>query len=88
MDDRRAALLLSVLALTGASVRYVIAPSAAAPGDVALAAVDTPPRGGLQTTARAAARLARPREERRLEAETRDRYLYWTNHFFSGASYT
>ena len=60
MDDRRAALLLSVLALTGASVRYVIAPSAAAPGDVALAAVDTPPRGGLQTTARAAARLARP----------------------------
>src|SRR6266702_4203588 len=31
MDDRRAALLLSVLALTGASVRYVIAPSAAAP---------------------------------------------------------
>jgi len=60
MDDRRAALLLSVLALTGASVRYVIAPSAAAPGDVALAAVDTPPRGGLQATARAAARLARP----------------------------
>src|SRR5439155_20525947 len=48
MDDRRAALLLSVLALTGAGVRYVIAPSAAPPGDVALAAVDSPPRGGLQ----------------------------------------
>lgn len=64
MDDRRAALLLSVLALTGASVRYVFAPRAAAPGDVQLlAAVDTPPHGaakGLHETARAAARLSRP----------------------------
>jgi competence ComEA-like helix-hairpin-helix protein len=64
MDDRRAALLLSVLALAGASVRYVLAPHAAAPGDVQLiAAVDTPPHAshsGLQETARAAARLARP----------------------------
>jgi competence ComEA-like helix-hairpin-helix protein len=64
MDDRRAALLLSVLALTGAGVRYVLAPDTAAPGDVQLlAAVDTPPHrsgGGLHETARAAARLARP----------------------------
>src|ERR1700681_3532840 len=64
MDDRRAALLLSVLALAGASVRYVLAPRAAAPGDVQLlAAVDTPPHGsarGLHEAARAAARLARP----------------------------
>ena len=64
MDDRRAAFLLSVLALAGASVRYVLAPRAAAPGDVQLlATVDTPPRasaGGLHETARAAARLARP----------------------------
>ena len=64
MDDRRAALLLSVLALTGASVRYVLAPRAAAPGDVQLlATVDTPPHAsvsGLQQTARVAARLARP----------------------------
>ena len=63
MDDRRAALLLSLLALAGAGVRYVLAPGAAAPGDVQIAAVDTPPRRpatGLQETARAAARLARP----------------------------
>ena len=64
MDDRRAALLLSLLALTGASVRYVLAPHAAAPGDVQLlAAVDTPPHGsvsGLRETARSAARLSRP----------------------------
>jgi competence ComEA-like helix-hairpin-helix protein len=64
MDDRRAALLLSLLALTGAGVRYVLAPRAAAPGDVQLlAAIDTPPYGlskGLHETARAAARLSRP----------------------------
>lgn len=64
MDDRRAALLLSVLALAGAGVRYVRAPGDTAPGDVqVLAAVDTPVRAsgsGLQATARAAARLARP----------------------------
>jgi competence protein ComEA len=46
MDDRRAALLLSLLALAGASVRYLLAPRASG--------------GGLQQTARAAARLARP----------------------------
>src|SRR6266568_773340 len=60
MDDRRAALLLSLLAVSGAGVRYALAPAAAAPGDVALAPIDTPPRGGLQATARAATRLARP----------------------------
>ncbi len=60
MDDRRAALLLSLLAVSGAGVRYALAPAAAAPGDVALAPIDTPPRSGLQATARAAARLARP----------------------------
>jgi hypothetical protein len=44
MDDRRTALLLSVLALAGAGVRYVRAPRAATPGDVQLlAVVDTPP---------------------------------------------
>ena len=63
MDDRRAALMLSVLALAGASVRYVLAPRAVAPGDVQLlATVDTPHTsiGGLHETARAAARLSRP----------------------------
>src|SRR3989442_13560537 len=60
MDDRRAALLLSLLALTGAGVRLALAPAtAAAPGDVRLVSVDTPP-GGLAATARTAARLARP----------------------------
>lgn len=61
MDDRRAALLLALLTLAGASVRLVLAPSTeAAPGDVRLVAVDTPPAGGLRATARSAARLARP----------------------------
>jgi len=64
MDDRRAAFLLSLLALAGAGVRYVLAPRAASPGDVQLAvAVDTPPHAsdhGLRETARAAARLSRP----------------------------
>jgi len=60
MDDRRAALFLSLLALTGAGVRYALAPRGAAPGDVALAPVDTPPATRLQATARVAARLARP----------------------------
>jgi competence ComEA-like helix-hairpin-helix protein len=64
MDDRRAALLLALLALAGAGVRYALAPlPAAPPGEVRLVAVDTPPlRGGasLRDAARAAARLARP----------------------------
>ncbi len=61
MDDRRAALLLALLALAGAGVRLALAPAkAAAPGDVQLVRVDTPPPGALRATARAAARLARP----------------------------
>src|SRR5207244_3790611 len=61
MDDRRAALLLAVLALAGAGVRLALAPAkAAAPGDVRLVAVDTPPPGGPSATARNAAPLARP----------------------------
>ena len=38
MDDHRAALMLSGLALTGAGVRFVLAPRLAAPGDVHLVA--------------------------------------------------
>src|SRR5437879_12330580 len=61
MDDRHAALLLAGLALAGAGVRYALAPAAAeAPGDVRLAATDTPPPRHLRETARPAARLARP----------------------------
>ena len=61
MDDRRAALLLALLALAGAGARLALAPAtAAAPGDVRLVSVDTPPPGGLAATARQAARLARP----------------------------
>jgi competence ComEA-like helix-hairpin-helix protein len=61
MDDRRAALLFSLLALGGAGARYALAPTAeAAPGDVELVAVDTPPRSTLRVTARSAARLLRP----------------------------
>ncbi len=59
MDDRRAALLLALLTLAGAGARLALAP-AAAPGDVRLVAVDTPPLRGLRETARSAARLARP----------------------------
>ena len=61
MDDRKAALLLALLALAGAGVRLALAPTtAAAPGDVRLVALDTPPLRGLSATARTAARLARP----------------------------
>jgi competence ComEA-like helix-hairpin-helix protein len=61
MDDRRAALLLALLTLAGAGVRLLLAPSTeAAPGDIRLVSVDTPPAGGLRATARSAARLARP----------------------------
>src|SRR3989449_700556 len=63
MDDRRAALLLALLALAGAGARLALAPAtAAAPGDVRFVGLDTPPAGprGLSATARTAARLARP----------------------------
>ena len=61
MDDRRAALLLALLALAGAGARLALAP-ATAPGDVRFVGLDTPPAGprGLSATARTAARLARP----------------------------
>ncbi len=59
MDDKRAALLLATLALAGGATRLWLAPHASAPGDVHLTA-PAPPPGGLQATARQAARLARP----------------------------
>src|SRR5438045_3484262 len=61
MDDRRAALLLACLALAGAGVRYLLAPSPnTPPGDVQLQSPTTPRSGGLRETARRAAQLARP----------------------------
>lgn len=59
MDDKRAALLLALLALAGAGVRLLLAPRPAAPGDVQLVGDDAG-RGGLRETARRAAALARP----------------------------
>src|SRR6266511_5409829 len=61
MDDRRAALMLAVLALTGAGVRYLLSPSPGTPpGDVRLQSSTVTQPGGLQETARRAAKLARP----------------------------
>src|SRR2546426_557508 len=62
MDDKRAALMFSLLALAGAGARWALAPPAgAAPGDVRLAqGADTGPRPALRQTARQAERLARP----------------------------
>src|SRR2546427_5964011 len=62
MDDKRAALMFSLLALAGAGARWALAPPAgAAPGDVRLApGADTAPRPALRQTARQAERLARP----------------------------
>ena len=61
MDDRRAALMLAVLALTGAGVRYFLSPSPGTPpGDVRLQSSTEPRPGGLRETARRAAQLARP----------------------------
>ncbi len=62
MDDKRAALLLAGLALTGAAIRFVLSPPPSAqraPGDVRLIA-DSTPAHALRETARRAARLARP----------------------------
>ena len=58
MDDKRAALLLGVLALAGAGVRWLVAPGSPAPGDIRLEAA--PAQSGLQETARRAAALSRP----------------------------
>ena len=61
MDDRRAALVLACLALTGAGVRYVLSPSPASPpGDVQLQSPSVSRPGALRETARRAAQLARP----------------------------
>ena len=60
MDDRRAALLLALLALAGAGVRFVLAPRGSPPGDVTLQAAPGPARGTLRETAQRAARLAQP----------------------------
>ena len=58
MDDRRAALLLALLALAGAGVRFLLAPSPA-PGDVRLPAQPSP-QATLTETARRSAELSRP----------------------------
>ena len=60
MDDRRAALLLALLALAGAGVRFALVPRGAPPGDVSLRAAPGPARGTLHETAQRAARLAQP----------------------------
>ncbi len=61
MDDRRAALMLALLALAGAGVRYVLSPSPdAPPGDIRLQSSTGFQPGGLHETARRAAQLARP----------------------------
>lgn len=61
MDDKKAALLLAMLALAGAAVRYVLSPSPSAPpGDVRLQSSTEARPGGLRETARRAAQLARP----------------------------
>ena len=61
MDDRRAALMLALLALAGATVRYVLSPAPSdPPGDVRLQSATVPRPGGLRETARRAAQLARP----------------------------
>lgn len=61
MDDRRAALLLALLALAGAGVRFVLSPSPDdPPGDIRLQSSTVVQPGGLQETARRAAQLSRP----------------------------
>jgi competence protein ComEA len=61
MDDKRAALLLALLALAGAAVRLLLAPNSPSPspGDVQLRASPVP-IAELQETARRAAELSRP----------------------------
>lgn len=61
MDDRRAALFVSCLALAGAGVRFALTRAPAAPGDVQfVAGADTPPPGAAGRAAQRAERLARP----------------------------
>lgn len=60
MDDRRAALVLALLALAGAGARWLLAPRAGAPpGDVWLSASDWD-SAALRANARRAAQLSRP----------------------------
>jgi competence protein ComEA len=60
VDDRRAALVLAVLALAGAGARWLLAPRAGAPpGDVRLSASEWD-SAALRATARRAAQLSRP----------------------------
>ena len=61
MDDRKAALVLACLALTGAAVRHFLSPSPSSPpGDVQLQSPTTERPNALRETARRAAQLARP----------------------------
>ena len=61
MDDRRAALVLACLALTGAGVRYLLSPGPASPpGDVQLQSLSSSRPNALRETARRAAQLSRP----------------------------
>ena len=61
MDDRRAALMLAVLALSGAGVRYLLSPSPdTPPGDIRLQSAAQSRPGALQEAARRAAQLGRP----------------------------
>jgi len=61
MDDRRAALLLAVLALAGAGVRFVLSPGPGTPpGDVRFEPAASMRGAELRETARRAAQLAQP----------------------------
>jgi len=61
MDDRRAAFMLAVLALSGAGVRYLLSPSPGTPpGDIRLQSAAQSRPGALQEAARRAVQLARP----------------------------
>ena len=60
VDDRRAALVLALLAVAGAGARWLLAPRPdAPPGDVRLSASDWD-SSALHATARRATQLARP----------------------------
>lgn len=61
MDDRRAALLLALLALAGAGVRFLLSPNPGTPpGDVHLDPAASMRGAELRETARRAAQLAQP----------------------------
>lgn len=73
MDDKRAALLLATLALAGAGVRWILSPTAGAPGDVRLEAARGGRRAPLQEVASQAERLARPlRPGERIDVDRAD----------------